>query len=151
MFRHRSARFGSEQCGFKAHPMAGRGNPCPTRINRALREMGCSFSLRVSPCGANLRLEARLPRGPQASTAVLLLDVACRQSAGPPRSIKGWSRWLIQTGQACCREKLEREQPMLLAEQLLPIDVGVAQQWGQLLAEAGSSLGAINSLLAATV
>jgi hypothetical protein len=40
---------------------------------------------------------------------------------------------------------------MLLAEQLLPIDVGVAQQWGQLLAEAGSSLGAINSLLTATI
>ena len=36
------------------------------------------------------------------------------------------------------------------AERLLPIDAGVAHQWGQLLAEAGRSLPAIDSLLAAT-
>jgi hypothetical protein len=36
------------------------------------------------------------------------------------------------------------------AERLLPIAAGVAHQWGQLLAEAGRSLPAIDSLLAAT-
>ena len=36
------------------------------------------------------------------------------------------------------------------AARLLPIDAGVAHQWGQLLAEAGRSLPAIDSLLAAT-
>ena len=45
---------------------------------------------------------------------------------------------------------LERELPVFFADRLLPIDVGVAHQWGQLLAEAGRSLPAIDSLLAAT-
>jgi predicted nucleic acid-binding protein len=36
------------------------------------------------------------------------------------------------------------------AARLLPIDGAVAHQWGQLLAEAGRSLPAIDSLLAAT-
>jgi len=45
---------------------------------------------------------------------------------------------------------LERELPVFFADRLLPIDAGVAHQWGQLLAEAGRSLPAIDSLLAAT-
>jgi len=45
---------------------------------------------------------------------------------------------------------LERELPVFFAERLLPIDAGVAHQWGLLLAEAGRSLPAIDSLLAAT-
>jgi hypothetical protein len=45
---------------------------------------------------------------------------------------------------------LERELPVFFAARLLPIDSGVAHQWGQLLAEAGRSLPAIDSLLAAT-
>jgi predicted nucleic acid-binding protein len=48
------------------------------------------------------------------------------------------------------REWLERELPAFFAERLLPIDAGVAHQWGQLLAETGRSLPAIDSLLAAT-
>lgn len=47
-------------------------------------------------------------------------------------------------------EWLERELPVFFAARLLPIDAGVAHQWGQLLAEAGRSLPAIDSLLAAT-
>lgn len=45
---------------------------------------------------------------------------------------------------------LERELPVFFADRLLPIDAGVAHQWGQLLAKAGRSLSAIDSLLAAT-
>ena len=45
---------------------------------------------------------------------------------------------------------LERELPVFFAERVLSIDAGVAHQWGQLLAEAGRSLPAIDSLLAAT-
>jgi predicted nucleic acid-binding protein len=45
---------------------------------------------------------------------------------------------------------LERELPVFFAERLLPMDGAVAHQWGQLLAEAGRSLPAIDSLLAAT-
>lgn len=45
---------------------------------------------------------------------------------------------------------LERELPVFFADRLLPIDAGVAHQWGQLLARAGRSLPAIDSLLAAT-
>jgi len=48
------------------------------------------------------------------------------------------------------REWLERELPVFFADRLLPIDAAVAHQWGQLLAEAGRSLPAIDSLLAAT-
>ena len=48
------------------------------------------------------------------------------------------------------RQWLEWELPVFFAERLLPIDAGVAHQWGQLLAEAGRSLPAIDSLLAAT-
>jgi predicted nucleic acid-binding protein len=47
-------------------------------------------------------------------------------------------------------EWLERELPVFFAARLLPIDGAVAHQWGQLLAEAGRSLPAIDSLLAAT-
>ena len=47
-------------------------------------------------------------------------------------------------------EWLERELPVFFADRLLPIDAAVAHQWGQLLAEAGRSLPAIDSLLAAT-
>ena len=45
---------------------------------------------------------------------------------------------------------LERELPVFFADRLLPIDAGVAHQWGQMLAKAGRSLSAIDSLLAAT-
>jgi len=48
------------------------------------------------------------------------------------------------------RQWLERELPVFFAERVLPIDAGVAHQWGQLLAEAGRSFPAIDSLLAAT-
>ncbi len=48
------------------------------------------------------------------------------------------------------REWLERELPVFFADRLLPIDAAVAHQWGQLLAKAGRSLPAIDSLLAAT-
>jgi predicted nucleic acid-binding protein len=49
------------------------------------------------------------------------------------------------------RQWLERELPVFFAERVLPIDAGVAHQWGQLLAEAGRSFPAIDSLLAATM
>ena len=45
---------------------------------------------------------------------------------------------------------LERELPVFFSERVLPIDAGVAHQWGQLLAEASRSFPAIDSLLAAT-
>jgi predicted nucleic acid-binding protein len=48
------------------------------------------------------------------------------------------------------RQWLERELPVFFAERVLPIDAGVAHQWGQLLAEASRSFPAIESLLAAT-
>lgn len=48
------------------------------------------------------------------------------------------------------RQWLERELSVFFAERVLSIDAGVAHQWGQLLAEAGRSLPAIDSLLAAT-
>ncbi len=48
------------------------------------------------------------------------------------------------------REWLERELPVFFADRLLPIDAAVAHQWGQLLAKAGRSLPAIDTLLAAT-
>jgi len=48
------------------------------------------------------------------------------------------------------RQWLERELPVFFAERVLSIDAGVAHQWGQLLAEAGRSLPAMDSLLAAT-
>ena len=48
------------------------------------------------------------------------------------------------------RQWLERELPVFFAERVLSIDAGVAHQWVQLLAEAGRSLPAIDSLLAAT-
>lgn len=52
------------------------------------------------------------------------------------------------------REKLrlwlETELPGWFEERVLPVDAGVADRWGRLLAEAGRSVPAIDGLLAAT-
>ena len=48
------------------------------------------------------------------------------------------------------RQWLERELPVFFSVRVLSIEAGVAHPWGQLLAEAGRSLPAIDSLLAAT-
>lgn len=45
---------------------------------------------------------------------------------------------------------LEHELPLWFEDRILPIDLGVADEWGRLLARAGRSLPAIDSLLAAT-
>lgn len=45
---------------------------------------------------------------------------------------------------------LEQELPAWFEHRLLPIDAGVADRWGRLLAESGRSVPAIDSLLAAT-
>lgn len=65
--------------------------------------------------------------------------------------IRKWVEALADSGRrSVLREWLERELPVFFAERVLPIDAGVAHQWGQLQAEAGRSLPAIDSLLAAT-
>lgn len=52
------------------------------------------------------------------------------------------------------REKLrlwlETELPAWFEHRLIPIDAAIAERWGQLLAEVGRSVPAIDSLLAAT-
>ncbi len=52
------------------------------------------------------------------------------------------------------REKLrlwlDHELPRWFAGRVLPVDLGVADRWGRLLAEAGRSVPTIDSLLAAT-
>lgn len=45
---------------------------------------------------------------------------------------------------------LEVELPTFFAGRILPVDATVAERWGRLLAQAGRSLPAIDSLLAAT-
>ena len=45
---------------------------------------------------------------------------------------------------------LETDLPAFFAGRILPIDVAVADRWGRLVAHAGRSLPAIDSLLAAT-
>ena len=45
---------------------------------------------------------------------------------------------------------LEHELPLWFEDRILPIDTGVADEWGRLLARAGRSLPAIDSLIAAT-
>jgi predicted nucleic acid-binding protein len=45
---------------------------------------------------------------------------------------------------------LEVELPAFFANRLLPVDMKVAEHWGNLLAKAGRPLPAIDSLLAAT-
>ncbi|VAV98450.1 VapC toxin protein [hydrothermal vent metagenome] len=45
---------------------------------------------------------------------------------------------------------LEHELPLWFEDRILPIDAGVADEWGRLLARAGRSLPAIDSLIAAT-
>jgi predicted nucleic acid-binding protein len=45
---------------------------------------------------------------------------------------------------------LETDLPAYFAGRILPVDAAVAQRWGRLLADAGRSLPAIDSLLAAT-
>lgn len=45
---------------------------------------------------------------------------------------------------------LEQDLPAWFAERLLPVDTGVADRWGRLLAKAVRPLPAIDSLLAAT-
>ena len=45
---------------------------------------------------------------------------------------------------------LEHELPLWFDDRILPIDTGVADEWGRLLARAGRSLPAIDSLIAAT-
>ena len=45
---------------------------------------------------------------------------------------------------------LEHDLPLWFEERILPIDVGIADEWGRLLARAGRSLPAIDSLIAAT-
>lgn len=52
------------------------------------------------------------------------------------------------------REKLrvwlESTLPEWFEQRILPVDLGVAERWGRLLAEAGRSLPAVDSLLGAT-
>ncbi|MHC9541122.1 MAG: type II toxin-antitoxin system VapC family toxin [Vulcanimicrobiota bacterium] len=50
----------------------------------------------------------------------------------------------------CLMLWLEQELPAWFEDRLLPIDAGVADRWGRLLAESGRSVPAIDSLLAAT-
>ena len=45
---------------------------------------------------------------------------------------------------------LEHELPFWFEDRILPIDAGVADEWGRLLARVGRSLPAIDSLIAAT-
>lgn len=45
---------------------------------------------------------------------------------------------------------LEHELPLWFEDRILPIDAGVADEWGRLLARVGRSLPAIDSLIAAT-
>jgi len=45
---------------------------------------------------------------------------------------------------------LEHELPVWFEDRILPIDAGVADEWGRLLAKVGRSLPAIDSLIAAT-
>ena len=45
---------------------------------------------------------------------------------------------------------LETELPTFFVGRIVPIDAGVADRWGRLVAEAGRSLPTIDSLLAAT-
>ncbi len=45
---------------------------------------------------------------------------------------------------------LEHELPLWFEDRILPVDAGVADEWGRLLARAGRSLPAIDSLIAAT-
>jgi len=45
---------------------------------------------------------------------------------------------------------LEHELPMWFEDRILPIDAAVADEWGRLLAKAGRSVPAIDSLIAAT-
>ena len=45
---------------------------------------------------------------------------------------------------------LEHELPLWFEDRILPIDAGVADEWGRLLARAGRSLPAIDSLITAT-
>ena len=45
---------------------------------------------------------------------------------------------------------LEHELPIWFEDRILPIDAGVADEWGHLLAKAGRSIPAIDSLIAAT-
>jgi len=45
---------------------------------------------------------------------------------------------------------LEHELPVWFEDRILPIDAGVADEWGHLLAKVGGSIPAIDSLIAAT-
>jgi toxin FitB len=45
---------------------------------------------------------------------------------------------------------LETELPGWFEDRILPVDAGVADRWGRLLAEVGRSVPAVDSLLAAT-
>ncbi len=45
---------------------------------------------------------------------------------------------------------LEHELPLWFEDRILPIDAGVADEWGRLLARAGRTMPAIDSLIAAT-
>lgn len=45
---------------------------------------------------------------------------------------------------------LEHDLPLWFADRILPVDQAVAERWGRLLSQAGRSLPAIDSLLAAT-
>ncbi len=45
---------------------------------------------------------------------------------------------------------LEHELPIWFEDRILPIDAGVADEWGHLLTKAGRSVPAIDSLIAAT-
>tara|TARA_R110002072_G_scaffold247635_1_gene406822 strand:- start:988 stop:1401 length:414 start_codon:yes stop_codon:yes gene_type:complete len=45
---------------------------------------------------------------------------------------------------------LKHELPVWFEDRILPIDAGVADEWGHLLAKAGRSIPAIDSLIAAT-
>jgi predicted nucleic acid-binding protein len=45
---------------------------------------------------------------------------------------------------------LEVELPTYFASRILPVDAGVADRWGRLMAQEGRPLGAVDSLLAAT-
>ena len=45
---------------------------------------------------------------------------------------------------------LEHELPAWFEDRILPIDAGIADEWGHLLAKAGRSVPAIDSLIAAT-
>lgn len=63
---------------------------------------------------------------------------------------KGIERLPYGSRREALRLWLERDVPSWFENRLLPVDVGVADRWGRLMAAAGRTLPAADSLIAAT-